>query len=72
MKVFTERQWQELPESRRGRVSHDTTFRYTANRFGHVVAKAVPNGPYVGRRTLVMGRRLLIEGVDFEIEESLV
>jgi len=70
MRVFNESEWAKV--SPRGHVTRDVSFTYSRNRAGFVVAKAVPNGPLVGRRTYVRNGRLQVEGMDFRVDESLV
>ena len=59
MKVFTERQWNSFPKDKKGHVTGDFN------------PKRLP-GRLIGRRTLILGNHMLIEGVHFVVDESLV
>ena len=59
MRVFTEEQWHSFPKGKKGHV------RYEWRRDGKKCR-------LIGMRTLVVGNQMLIEGVHFRIDESLV
>lgn len=58
-RTYTERQWNEFPKDKKGRVTHE--YRADGKR-----------PTLIGYRTLHIGNRMLIEGVDFVIDYSLV
>ncbi len=73
MHVYTEEQWNSFPKNKRGRVDRDASFEYGKNRgFGIRPVTVRPNSPLVGRRTLYLCNRMLIECIDFKIYESLL
>ncbi len=59
MKTLTEKQWNSIKPSMKGRVSHAFDRNGLAQRL-------------IGRRTLIIGGRMLIEGIQFVIDESLI
>lgn len=59
VRKYTEKQWNEFPSEKKGRVTHE--YRADGKR-----------PTLIGYRTLHIGNRMLIEGVDFVIDYSLV
>lgn len=74
---LTERQWNDIPKGRKGHIGSATRYG-SQDRPGYVpngVQRGVPttDSEFLGRRTLRMGKRMLVEGIGFVIvDESLV
>ena len=72
MLKITEKEWKQTPKGRKGHVTRDVSFEYRPGRHpGTVRVIEHQNGSLEGRRTLVRGGRLLVEGVDFVFCESM-
>ena len=77
MRKFTMMQWENMPKEKKGRVSHALVFSVPENSkrlfFGRQAGHAVPDRKFIGARTLLTGKRMLIEGLDFKItDDSLI
>lgn len=59
MIVYTESQWRELDDSKKGRITHEYASKGRTPR-------------YKGSKTLMAQRRMLVEGIDFRIDYSLI
>lgn len=74
---LTERQWNDLPRRKKGRIDDAVRYdmSYGRGRVPNGIQPGVPttDSEFLGRRTLRVGRRTLVEGIGFVIvDESLV